>query len=88
MTKNQIIQELIKIHKNFSDERKSNEYSQMCTLWSTSNPPDVLECTPPLDEIEKVFDFGFTEDEAVEFYDMDIIDAADYIFNILQKEQN
>lgn len=87
MTKNQIIQELIKIHKKFSNERKSNENSQMCTLWSTSNPPDVLECTPPFDEIEEVFNYGFSEDEAVEFYDMNIIDAANYIFSVLQKDK-
>jgi len=86
LTKKQIILALIKIHKKYSDERRSNENSQMCTLWSISNPPDVLEWTLPFDEIVDVFDYGFSEDEAVEFYDMDIREAADYIFNILQNE--
>jgi len=81
MTKNQITQALIKIHKKYSSERRSNENSQMCTLWSTSNPPDILEHTPPFDELVNIFNFYFSEEEAVEFYDMDIVDAADYIFN-------
>ncbi|MFK7978595.1 MAG: hypothetical protein AB8G86_01320 [Saprospiraceae bacterium] len=86
MTKSEIIQVLIKIHKKYSGERRSNEDSQMCTLWSTSNPPDILEHTPPFDELAETFNFYFSEEEAVEFYDMEIIDAATYIFNLLQNE--
>lgn len=84
MNKEQIIQALIKIHKKYSGERRSNEDSQMCTLWSTSNPPDILENTAPFDKLVDVFDYGFSEKEAVEFYDMEIKDAAAYIFNLLQ----
>jgi len=86
MTKNQILQKLLKIHKKYSGERRSTKDSQMCTLWSTSNPPDILENTAPYDELVEIFDFQFSEEEAVDFYDMNISDAATYIFNILQNE--
>jgi len=58
----------------------------MCTLWSTSNPPDILEHTPPFNELADTFDFYFSEEEAVESYDMDIVDAGAYIFKLLQNE--
>ena len=86
MNKNQILQALNKIHKKYSGERRSNEDSQMCTLWSISNPPDVLECTAPYYEIVDVFNYEFSEEKSIEFYDMNIKDAATYIFNILQND--
>lgn len=88
MTKHQITQALIKIHKKYSDERRSNEDSQMCTLWSIANPPDILESTAPYYEIVDVLNYGFSEEETAEFYDMDIHEAANYIFNLLQNETN
>ena len=86
MTKSQITKTLIKIHKKYSGERHSNENAQMCTLWSVYDPPDILEDTAPFNELVKAFNFDFSEDEAVEFYDMNISDAAAYIFNLLQKK--
>ena len=32
---------------------------QMCALWSTTSPPDILEYTPPFDELVETFDFYF-----------------------------
>ncbi len=86
MTKSQIIQSLIKIHRKYSGEKFSDSESQMCTLWSTLDPPDILEGTAPLTEIEDVLEFSFSEDQAVEFYDMRIKEAAEYIFNLLKSE--
>jgi len=86
MTKSQIIQSLIKVHRKYSGEKFSDRESQMCTLWSTLDPPDILEGTAPLNEIEKVFEFSFTEMQAVEFYDMTIEEAAEYIFKLLKSQ--
>ena len=67
MTKNKIIQALIKIHKKYSRERRSNEDAQMCTLWSTTNPPDILEHTPPFDELVETFDFILAKKKRLNF---------------------
>ncbi len=75
---------LIRLHKKYSNERYSHEESQMCVLWSTDYPPDVLENTPPLDELEEALGFGFYEEDAVEFYDMEIKDAAIYIHDVIK----
>jgi hypothetical protein len=85
MTQDQILKKLISLHQEFSGNRKSNEESKMCTMWSTSNPPDILEDTPQLNAIEEAVDYRFDEMEAIEFYDMTIIDASEYIYNILYK---
>jgi len=82
MTKEQIITILIDLHRKYSKERKSNENSQMCTFWSTTNPPDVLEGTRALTAIEKKLDYTFDEMEAVDMYDRSIEDAAEYILNL------
>jgi len=85
MSKAEIIQILISVHKKYSNARVSNETSQMCTLWSTSNPPDILEGTAPLNEIEEAINYGFYEEDAIEIYDKEIGDAADYIVKLLEK---
>ena len=84
ISKKLIESELIKLHKKYSGRRISNKESQVCSLWSTDYPPDVLQCTPQLDEIEAYVDFGFEEMEAITFYDMSIEDAASYIFDIIE----
>ena len=87
MTKDQIIESLIRIHHKYSKERYSDRNSQMCTLWSIKNPPDVLEATKPLNAIEDEFNLSFTEDEAYELYDMEIEDAAGYILKLMERER-
>lgn len=76
MTKQKILQELIKIHEKYSYERYSDESSQMCTMWSTDDPPDILECTEPLDDICNMINKNIDEDYAVELYDMTLKEAA------------
>lgn len=84
MTVDEIQEILIKIHRRFSKStRRSSASSQMCIMWSTSNPPDVLENTPALDAIEKAINYGFYEMEALEVYDMEIKDAAKYIHKLI-----
>jgi len=56
-----------------------NKDSQMCCFWSIDNPPDVLEATDQLEEIQAEFDINVSEDEAVEMYDMTLQEASDYI---------
>ena len=85
MTVEQIIQTLMRIHKKYSGDRSVTPDSQMCAIWPIDDPPDVLENTPQLDEIEDALDFGFTEEQAVEFYDMEIDEAAQYMFDVIEE---
>lgn len=51
-------------------------------MWSTSSPPDTLENTSQIRDIEKAFDIFIDEDSAVELYDMDLDEAARKIMEI------
>jgi hypothetical protein len=59
----------------------------MCLLWSTKNPPDVLENTKQLEAIEKEFEIVINEIEAVEIYDMNLLEASKYIQELVEIQQ-
>jgi len=48
----------------------------MCCMWSTDEPPDIIEGTPPFDDIEDAFDITIDDDAALELYDMYLDEAA------------
>ena len=87
LTRPEILQILLGIHKKYSPERHPTEDSQMCMLWPTDDLPDVLECTGPLDEIEEAFGLNIEEDEACEIYDMTIREASHRLAALIQAEQ-
>ena len=84
MTKENLQNELLRLHHKFSRNRKSTLNSSMCEMWSTKNPPDVLSCTPQLEAIEEFVNCNFEEMQAIYFYDMNIKEATEYIWDILQ----
>ena len=51
----------------------------MCLIWPTDDPPDVLLCTEPMDDILDEFDINLTEFEATDFYDMTLLEASVYL---------
>ena len=53
--------------------------SQMCLLWSTDDPPDVLLCTEPMEGILDEFDIDLSELETTEVYDMNLREASVYL---------
>ena len=57
-------------------------------MWSTNDPPDVIEDTEPFNDIEAVFNITLDEDgdDALDLYNMDLKDAAKRIIE-LQKER-
>ena len=55
-------------------------------MWSTYDPPDVIEDTEPFNDIEAAFNITIDDDDALDFYDMDLKDAAKNIIE-LQKEK-
>jgi len=85
MTKRQIINGLIKIHRNYSSEKSSTENSRMCTMWSVDDPPDILEGTEPLEKICDLLEIEINEDEAFDLYDIPIKEAAEYLYNLQKR---
>jgi len=70
--------QLLKKYSNDENIHLSQD-SQMCCFWSIDNPPDVLEVTDQLEEIQAEFNIAISEDEAVEMYDMTLQEASDCI---------
>jgi len=55
-------------------------------MWSLANPPDIIEDTPPFQEIEKAFNISLDEDNCLELYDMDIEEAVVEIQDIIKQQ--
>ena len=71
----------MKYKKRYKNPPKSK---QMACMWSTINPPDIIEDTPPFHDIEEAFDISISEDDCFELYDMELDEAAEKIENILK----
>lgn len=56
--------------------RGNSDSKQMCCMWSTHAPPDIIEGTKPFCDIEAAFDIRIDEDAAMALYDMDLDEAA------------
>ena len=53
--------------------------SQMCLFWPIDDPQDVLKCTESLESILDEYDNDFSEDEAVDLYDIELHGASKYL---------
>lgn len=51
-------------------------------MWSTIRPPDIIEGTPPLIDIEDAFGVSIDEDTALELYDSQLDEAARIIIEL------
>lgn len=67
--------------------RENMDSKQMCCMWSTDDPPDVLEDTEPLLDMEEAFDICLDEDAASELYDMKLDEATNKIMEIMAREK-
>ncbi len=80
---NEIYAKLYQIYKKYRKAYKHNPDShQMCCMWSTVNPPDTIEDTKQIHDIENAFDICLNEMEAFEIYDMDLDEAAKRILEM------
>ena len=59
---------------------------QMCCMWSTKNPPDTIEGTPPLEDIENAFNIIIDDEAAMELYDMYLDEAARKIMCLISEQ--
>ena len=71
----------MKYKKRYKNPPKSK---QMACMWSITNPPDIIEDTPPFHDIEKAFNISIDEDDCLEIYDMNIEEATEKIANIIK----
>jgi hypothetical protein len=62
--------------KHRRKHRENGDSKQMCCMWSTNDPPDIIEGTAPFDDIEDAFGITVDDDAAMELYDMDLDEAA------------
>ena len=47
--------------KHRRNYRENGDSKQMCCMWSTNDPPDVIEDTEPFNDIEAAFDVIISE---------------------------
>ena len=48
--------------KHRRNYQENGDSKQMCCMWSTNDPPDVIEDTEPFNDIEAVFNITLDED--------------------------
>ena len=68
---------------------ENSDSKQMCCMWSTNDPPDIIEDTPPFDDIEAAFGIRISDDDdfaALELYDMDLDEAANKICAMIEEQ--
>ncbi len=66
--------------------RENSDSRQMCCMWSTNDPPDVIEGTEPFCDIEAAFGICIDEDDALELYDMNLDEAAKKIVEMIRRQ--
>lgn len=77
---------LHKIYNKYRRKYKGNSDSkQMCCMWSTYDPPDIIEGTSPFCDIENAFDICIDEDDALDLYDMNLDEAVKRIIEIKKR---
>ena len=58
----------------------------MCCMWSTSNPPDSIEDTAPIRDLEAAFDIDIVEQDAIDLYDMNLDEAVRRILELKSRQ--
>ena len=88
MDDQQIYDKLHRIYQKYRKKYKGNPDSkQMCCVWSTSNPPDEIENSRQILEIEKTFDISIDDDACYLLYDMDLDEAASKIEEMINQQR-
>ena len=77
MSQKDTLETIYNIHRRNHNENPDSK--QMCCMWSTNNPPEVIEGTEPICDIEEAFGIQINDDAALELYDMTLKEALSYI---------
>ena len=79
-----ILHEIYQKHRRKYPEN-ANDYLRMCLMWSTNDPPDFIEDTPPFNDIADAFGISINVDDAMELYDMYLDEATIRIIEMQQQ---
>jgi len=83
----EIYDELQRIYEKHRKKHRENPDSQqMCCMWSTSNPPDVIEDTAPFADIEETFGILIDDNNCMDIYDMNMESASVRIANLIEQK--
>jgi len=78
------------LHSIYAKHRRRHKENpdskQMCCMWSTEDPPDIVEGAQQIRDIEAAFDICIGDDEALELYDMNLDEAARKILDMKGKK--
>jgi len=85
--KHDILNKLYDIYREYVNS-EPNPDSQLCVIWPLDDPPNILETTPQLESIEEILDINIYENDAVELFDMSLVEASNYIENLINKQQS
>ncbi len=81
------VDKLRDLHMRYRKRYRGNKNSeQMCCMWSISRPPDDIYNTDQVYSIEEAFNIAVSEDDALELYDMDVVEAAAKIDMIIAEQ--
>jgi hypothetical protein len=78
-----ILREIYNKHRRNYPENSDSD--QICCMWSTNDPPDIVDDTEPINDIESAFDIVIDEDDALELYDMSLEVAAKRIIKFINR---
>ncbi len=67
------------IYLKYVRRYKHKDTKQMCCMWSLNIPPEIVHESNQLCDIEDEFSITFTEDESLSIYDMDFIEAVNFL---------
>ena len=75
---------LYKIYNKHRKKHPENSFDseQMCLMWSTNEPPDEIEGTAPLNDIEEIFDIVINDKDSLALYDMTLKETTIRILEI------
>ena len=76
----EVLHRIYETYRRHYPENPDSE--QICCMWSTDDPPDIIEGTPPLIDIEDAFDISIDDDTASELYDIRLDEAARKIIEL------
>jgi hypothetical protein len=80
-----------KLHKIYNKHRKkyrgNPDSNQLCCMWSTSDPPDVIFETAPHYDLENEFDISLNEDQILDLYNMELKEAVVLLSNIILQQK-
>ena len=68
--------------KHRRNHRGNPDSKQMCCMWSTDDPPDIIEGTEPICDMEDAFDIQISDEDAFHLYDMNLDQAAQKILEL------